>query len=256
MNNEVRASLGFKGDRGYSAYEIAVRNGYVGSEQTWLASLGESSHLERQSTVYTTEEVNESSFELPVEYTSNSYVEVFVNGFKLNSNEYSIDINDNEVDLVTPLEVVGTKVEIIVTTMTTTNLPISDTITSTSTNDTAAGSKAVYDSLQDILNSINIQTIYFEVELRSGGIRIQSSSYPAGFDKENTVVIGKKIRISGTGTYFDDYLANDIPVGVFGEHPVIPIIELNRDNIVTYIKNNLSTTILAEVILTLLKVGE
>lgn len=37
---EAKGSLGFKGDRGYSAYEIAVQNGYEGTEQDWIDHFG------------------------------------------------------------------------------------------------------------------------------------------------------------------------------------------------------------------------
>lgn len=40
-SNEAVGSLGFKGERGYSAYEIAVQHGYVGTEDEWLASKNE-----------------------------------------------------------------------------------------------------------------------------------------------------------------------------------------------------------------------
>lgn len=38
-SNIVEGSLGFKGERGYSAYEIAVQNGYIGTEEEWLEHL-------------------------------------------------------------------------------------------------------------------------------------------------------------------------------------------------------------------------
>ncbi len=36
----LEAELGFKGERGLSNYEIAVKNGYTGTEQEWLANFG------------------------------------------------------------------------------------------------------------------------------------------------------------------------------------------------------------------------
>lgn len=36
----LKSSLGFKGDRGYSNYEIAVQNGYEGTEQEWIDHFG------------------------------------------------------------------------------------------------------------------------------------------------------------------------------------------------------------------------
>lgn len=35
----LRGKLIPKGERGYSAYEIAVQNGFIGTEEEWLASL-------------------------------------------------------------------------------------------------------------------------------------------------------------------------------------------------------------------------
>lgn len=37
---ESKGALGFKGERGYSAYEIAVQNGYEGTEQQWIDHFG------------------------------------------------------------------------------------------------------------------------------------------------------------------------------------------------------------------------
>lgn len=39
-SNEGKGALGFKGERGYSAYEIAVKNGYQGTEQEWIDHFG------------------------------------------------------------------------------------------------------------------------------------------------------------------------------------------------------------------------
>ena len=36
----LEAELGFKGERGYSNYELAVKNGYQGTEQEWINHFG------------------------------------------------------------------------------------------------------------------------------------------------------------------------------------------------------------------------
>lgn len=41
MKNTLRGTLAFKGERGDSAYEIAVKHGFKGDEEAWLASLGD-----------------------------------------------------------------------------------------------------------------------------------------------------------------------------------------------------------------------
>ena len=40
MENYLKGQLGFKGEKGDSAYDIAVKNGFEGTEQDWLATLG------------------------------------------------------------------------------------------------------------------------------------------------------------------------------------------------------------------------
>ena len=37
---ELRGSLGFKGEQGLSAYQIAVKYGYEGTEQEWIEHFG------------------------------------------------------------------------------------------------------------------------------------------------------------------------------------------------------------------------
>jgi hypothetical protein len=39
INKKLTGSIGFKGERGYSAYEIAVQNGYDGTEEQWLQEI-------------------------------------------------------------------------------------------------------------------------------------------------------------------------------------------------------------------------
>ena len=36
----IEGEIGYKGDRGYSAYEVAVKNGYEGTEQEWIDHFG------------------------------------------------------------------------------------------------------------------------------------------------------------------------------------------------------------------------
>lgn len=40
MENLLKGVVGFKGEKGDSAYDIAVKNGFEGTEQDWLATLG------------------------------------------------------------------------------------------------------------------------------------------------------------------------------------------------------------------------
>ena len=115
----LKATPCFKGERGYSAYEIAVQNGFIGTEQDWLAMLGTASKYERITEVYTTTEENETTFDIPGNYTSNSFVEIYVEGSKIDADSFTIDTEQNKIILTNALNVIGTKVEVILSTFST-----------------------------------------------------------------------------------------------------------------------------------------
>ena len=138
--NEARGIVGFVGERGYSAYEIAVQNGYVGSEKDWLATLGTSTHFMQTKTMYTTD-AEESTHALPDTYTSNSFLDIYVDGKHLALDKYSI--SDGQINYSPSLPASST-VELVVTTASTNNLPIVTTIDEHSTDNTAPSTKAVY----------------------------------------------------------------------------------------------------------------
>ena len=138
--NEARGILGFKGERGYSAYEIAVQNGFIGTEQDWLAQLGTSINFNQTKTMYTTES-EESSHALPDSFTSNSFLDIYVNGKHLAPDKYSI--SDGIINYSPSLSASST-VELVVTTSSTNELPIVTTINENSTDETVPSAKAVY----------------------------------------------------------------------------------------------------------------
>ncbi len=96
--------------RGLSAYEVAVRNGFEGSEAEWLKSLGGSGGYKRMVKSYVTVNEAESRFELPYVYHEDCSVDVYVNGIRLCRSEYVVE--GNCVVLVKPLDVIGTMVEL------------------------------------------------------------------------------------------------------------------------------------------------
>lgn len=156
MEESLRGVLGFKGDTGLSAYESALKNGFVGTEQDWLATLGTSSHFNEESIIHTST-AGQTSFDLPASYTSNSFIDVYVNGLRLNSNEYTINTSTKKINLVGVTLTAGQTVEIVVLTMSTNALPIAETINSSSTNKTATGTKAVYDYVQTELDKVETE---------------------------------------------------------------------------------------------------
>ncbi len=165
MEEYLRGVLGFKGDTGLSAYELALKNGFVGTEQDWLATLGTSSHFSEESIIHTATE-GQTSFDLPSNYTSNSFIDVYINGLRLNSNEYTINTSAKKINLVEIILKAGAIVEIVVLTMSTNSLPIAETINAESTNEIAAGAKAVYDYVQTTVQDyIKAETDKIEDEI-------------------------------------------------------------------------------------------
>jgi hypothetical protein len=144
MDNVLKGKLGFKGERGFSAYEIAVQNGYVGTEKDWLSNLGTTSKFERDVTIYTAT-TGQTEFDLPSSYVSGSFIDIYVEGERLSSEEYAI--NEGKIVLTNAITVEGTKIEAVVTIMSTNELPIIENLTESSTNDTVLGAGSLFNLL-------------------------------------------------------------------------------------------------------------
>ena len=149
----LKGALGWKGERGYSAYETAVQNGFVGTEKDWLAQLGTSSHFDRKSAIYEAT-LGQTEFSLPDDYTSNSFIDIYVEGEHLDSSEYTLDASAMKITLSNAITVTSTKVEIVSITMSTNNLPIVDVINESSTNDTVPSTKAVYEFVKNMIEGM------------------------------------------------------------------------------------------------------
>lgn len=153
-NNVLKGSLVYKGENGKSAYELAVQEGFEGTLQDWLGTYSDTMRMfnEYKEEYVTTEST--STFLLPEEYISGAFVDIYVEGLHIPSDEYEIEevtVDDTlryQAVLDTAVTV-NKKVEISVLVMGhSSSLPITDTITSTSTNTTASGTKSVYDYIE------------------------------------------------------------------------------------------------------------
>ncbi len=141
----LRGVLGFKGERGYSAYEIAVQEGFKGTEQDWLATLGTSQHVAKVSIEYITTQDNETELDLPDEYKPNiSLIDIYIDGLKVYFDRYTIDYPNKKIILLDAIPKAGEKVEIVVFTFSSNSLPIVETIDENSTNETTPGTKSVF----------------------------------------------------------------------------------------------------------------
>lgn len=261
MENALRGVLAYKGERGYSAYEVAVQKGFIGTEQDWLATLGTSSHFNENSVIYTST-ASQTSFDLPSNYTSNSFIDVYVNGLRLNSNEYTINTSTKKINLVGVTLTAGQTVEIVVLTMATNALPIVETINAQATNETAAGTKAVYNyvegkvttlnnsintvnsslntfktstnnALATKMNKSNVQVLTGSIQgIGAGASKSVDIAYPSGFTKDNTIIISK--MVSSNNNYYDNLSLVDTANGF----PTISIIALTDSTIKVTLKNN------------------
>ena len=111
--NILRGQLCYKGERGHSAYEVAVNNGFIGSEKDWLAQLGTNVLFTEDSAVHTAT-AGQTSFDIPEDYVSGSVINMYVDGVKLNSTQFTIDEEAGKINLVGKTLNGGEKVEVVV----------------------------------------------------------------------------------------------------------------------------------------------
>jgi hypothetical protein len=84
--------------------------------------------------------INTLGIPIPDTYTSNSMIEVYINGFKVEHERLGINAM-NETIYINGITVEsGSTVELVVLTMSTNNLPIVETLNSSSTNEEASRS--------------------------------------------------------------------------------------------------------------------
>lgn len=231
----LKATLGFKGEKGDSAYQVAVRNGFIGTEKDWLATLGTTNYVgETKATFLATK--GQTEFGLPTGYTNESIVEVYIEGEKLQSNEYTIDSSNRLLKLTNAISVDGTAIEVVLLAMASYELPIVETINSNSTNETTPGTKAVYNfvnnSVSEKLNKSDIVTIAGSVSgIEKGETKIVDLEYPEGFTVHNTLIIGK--MVSSNNAYYDSVDLTDTTNGF----PEIVTIALIESGIRVWLKN-------------------
>lgn len=228
----IRANFGFKGERGLSAYEIAVKNGFKGSESDWLATLGTASNF-NMTKIRVVANSGTNELALPEAYTSNGFLDVYVEGERLREDEYTIDEANNRILLTNAISVSSTNIEIVILTMATNAMPIVGEVNETTTNDVAVGGKAVYDALKTKLNVSNIKVITGNAgAVPKGGVLIHDIAYPSGFTKGNTLIMSN--MSSNNDVYYDSIDETDTTNG----YVMIKTIALTNDVIRIWLKNN------------------
>lgn len=257
--NVLKGSVGWKGARGFSAYEIAVQNGFEGTEQDWLATLGTAQHYDRVLTTHKATS-NQTTFSLDAKLTKTSIVDVFVNGLRKASDTYTINTTTKQIVFKTALAS-NDILEVYMTKMSTSELPIVTAINSEATDDTAPSTKAVYnhvnsettkvkadiETAKDTLNNrldgvaTTLETKFDKANIAvvtgsksniaSGTTEIVDVNYPDGFNQANTVIIGK--MISSNNNYYDT-ADGEITTSGF---PIIEMIALMSTGIRIWLKN-------------------
>lgn len=263
--------LGWRGPKGLSAYDIALQNGFVGTEKEWLSTLGTSSHFTETKDVYVTTTADETILTLPEAYLNSDFstLNLYINGMRILAEDYTINETARTITLVNPITEIGTEVEFVTLTITTNDLPIMSTISGASTNDTAPGTKAVFDFvtgeiakvpsqviddttastskvyssnkvnslLTSKLDTSNIQILTGQVSnIGAGATSITDVEYPDGFTKDNTLIISK--MVSSNNNYYD---MTDLESTASG-FPTIKQVALTDDTIRLWLHNTSSDT--------------
>ena len=233
-NTKFKATPGFKGEKGDSAYQVAVNNGFIGSEKDWLATMGTTNYVGEEKATYSAK-VGDTTFGLPTSYVSDSVIEVFIEGEKLTSSQYTLNSSERNIVLKNPIAVNGTTIEIVMLKMASYELPIVETINASSTNDTTPGTKAVYDFIKASINEVAVITG------ETGAVAPQIGpvidvAYPPGFEKGNTIIIGK--MVSTNNVYYD---STDLIDTVNG-YPEISRVALTDEVIRIWITNTSTIT--------------
>lgn len=107
--NHIKGIVHFenmRGPNGLSAYEIYVANFPEGetplSEQEWLNSLNKANYYKQYKDTYTVLEDNTTTIPINIpQYNSTTLLDVYINGLRLNENEYTI--NDTNIILTLPV---------------------------------------------------------------------------------------------------------------------------------------------------------
>ena len=228
-STQFKATPGFKGEKGDSAYQIAVNNGFIGTERDWLATIGTTNYVGEEKATYLAG-AGDTIFGLPTTYTSESVVEVFIEGAKLNSSLYTINQSERTVVLTNAIAVDKTTVEVVLLKMASYELPIVETINESSTNETTPGTKAVYNFVKASLPTIEVITGSVS-GIGIGETKIVDVAYPTGFTVHNTLIIGK--MVSSNNAYYDSVDLVDTTNGF----PKIVTVALIESGIRIWLKN-------------------
>ena len=103
-------------DRSLTLEGFAAESKAVGDALRRFESMLQIEHFsQRFKYLYITKEANEDRFDLGEWYVEGCIFDVRVNGFDLNETEYTIDLENNQVVLTKPLDVIGTPVEVVIT---------------------------------------------------------------------------------------------------------------------------------------------
>lgn len=207
----LKGYIGFKGEQGLSAYDIAVKKGFTGTENDWLATLGTSNKFDKDVLFYTSEE-GQSEFDIPEKYNSNSQIDVYVEGRFFTNDKYELDENNKKIILNLPLNE-GTEVEINMITMTTNSLPIVETISADSTNDTTAGTLAIYNEINKVYKICKTELV--DIICRNVGPLEEGNvfyKFEGEYNKDNCALITKLISIDGGNNYYENKIKDCIEI--------------------------------------------
>ena len=108
-NTSSVGALGFKGEDGLSAYEIAVKNGYQGTEQDWIDHFG----LDLTNYIKTTDVINNlssSSTTYPLSAYQGRYLKNYIDTYRTNVIGEAVDLDTTSKIVVNAINEVNSNV--------------------------------------------------------------------------------------------------------------------------------------------------
>lgn len=210
-SNEGRGALGYKGERGYSAYELAVQNGYEGTEQDWIDHFG----LDLSGYLKTTDTVNNlssSSTVYPLSAYQGRYLKNYIDTYRDNEIGETVDLDTTSKVVVNAINEVNTKAE-----SNKSNIGTLSSLDTTANTDLVSAINEVLDTTNDNsqiyyngaltnISTLQIDVINTNVTAANTNINNLAISFRKSFSEVPFVLVS----IRGSAGYCDHFGCNSI----------------------------------------------
>jgi hypothetical protein len=210
-NTSSVGAIGFKGEQGLSAYEIAVKNGYEGTEQDWIDHFG----LDLSDYIQTSDVVNNlssTSTNYPLSAYQGRYLKNYIDTYRDNVIGDNTDLDTTSKIVVNAINEVNTKEE--------TNKSNVGTLASLNTTNktnlvsainevlgtSASNSKMYYNGVLTDISTLQIELINTSITATDTDL----NNYPITFTRAFSSLPYVLISCRGTVGYVDKMGVRDI----------------------------------------------